>query len=104
MMEKSGALTKLTAGVGTRWFTITAWENLEDVAEMRRTNQAHKEAMHAFFNTDFGLAVHTSVWVPHHIGPIWVRCLACRKPADYERSQGVCPHCRELLPEPLSYW
>ena len=27
---------------------------------MRRTNQAHREAMHTFFDTDFGPAVHSS--------------------------------------------
>jgi ketosteroid isomerase-like protein len=53
MMEKPGALTKLTAGVGQRWFTITAWENLDDVAEMRRTNQAHERSNAHLFHDGF---------------------------------------------------
>jgi alkanesulfonate monooxygenase SsuD/methylene tetrahydromethanopterin reductase-like flavin-dependent oxidoreductase (luciferase family) len=45
----------------------------------------------------------TSVWVPDHVNPLWVRCTACRKMNDYHKSSGVCS-CGQQLPEAPSYF
>jgi hypothetical protein len=85
MMHESGVITWMAASVGARWFTITAWEDVDQVQKVMGNNATHKDALRQFFQADFGQAVHTSVWIPHHIGGLWVRCLSCKQVSDYHR-------------------
>jgi len=54
-----------------RHFVVTAWASVAAVESLRRT--PHTDATRAFFSGSLGTRVMTSVWVPHHLNPIWTR-------------------------------
>ena len=87
--------------IGRLGMTISAWEKPENTAQLMRSG-AHSDAMRRFWE-HLGKAAYTSVWIPHHINPFWVRCTACNKMGDYEKSAGVCS-CGQSLPERPSYF
>jgi hypothetical protein len=82
-------------------YTITAWEDAESASQMLRAG-AHREAMKVFFGSGFAEGIMTSVWIPHHINALWVRCTACGRMSDYDRDDGKC-QCGQSLPH-LPYW
>lgn len=82
-------------------YTITAWEDPESASQLLRPG-AHREAMQVFFGSEFAEGGMTSVWIPHHINALWVRCPACRRMSDYDRDEGKC-QCGQQLPQ-LPYW
>ena len=88
--------------IGRRMFTATAWEDPESAAQLL-SGGPHKEAVDRVLLTDFGAAVFTSVWVPHHLNAMWVRCTACGRFANYEQLDGKC-QCGQPLPEHPAYW
>ena len=98
-----GFISMLTAGVGHRFYTVSAWENPEDSKQLIHSS-AHQESMDKFFNTDFGAGGVFSVWVPARISPLMVRCLKCKLLChNYEKANGKCT-CSEELPTPPPYW
>ena len=97
-----GFITAVTAAVGRRLFTITAWEDAESPKPLLRGG-AHKEAMDRFFGPDFAVGDMTSVWVPDRINAMWVRCTACGRMADYDKLEGKC-QCGQPLPDHPAYW
>ena len=82
-------------------YTITAWEDAESASQMLRAS-AHREAMKVFLGSNFAEGGMTSVWIPHHINALWVRCTACGRMSDYEQDEGKC-QCGQSLPH-LPYW
>ena len=82
-------------------YTITAWEDAESASQMLRAG-AHREAMKVFLGSDFAEGGMTSVWIPHHINALWVRCTACGRMSDYDQDEGKC-QCGQSLPH-LPYW
>ena len=102
MAQVPGFISFMGTSMGHRLFTISAWEDAESPKQLLRGG-AHKEAMDRFFGPDFGAAVHTGVWVPDHLNPMWVRCAACGSVANYHRSEGKC-QCGESLPAHPPYW
>ena len=82
-------------------YTITAWEDAESASQMLRAG-AHREAMQVFFGSEFAEGGMTSVWIPHHINALWVRCTACGRMSDYAQDDGKC-QCGQSLPH-LPYW
>jgi steroid delta-isomerase-like uncharacterized protein len=102
MARMPGFITWLGAVVGRRLFTITAWENPANTAQLLRDG-AHREAMEQFYKGELGSAAHTTVWVPHHQNTLWVRCTGCGQMADYEKTGGTCT-CGQALPEQPAYW
>jgi len=102
MLSMNGFLGWVGATVGQRMMTVTAWENAKDPRQLL-AGGAHAEAMKAFFGTELASGGFTSVWVPDRINARWVRCDACQRMTDHERSVGVCS-CGQKLREPLPYW
>ncbi|HSP68272.1 MAG TPA: ester cyclase [Bryobacteraceae bacterium] len=102
MMSMSGFLGWVGATVGRRMMTISAWESARDPRQLL-TGGSHAEAMKKFFGTELASGGFTSVWVPDRINTRWVRCAACGRMADHERSEGMCS-CGKKLPDPLAYW
>ena len=102
MMSMNGFLGWVGVTVGSRMMTISAWENAKDPRQML-TGGTHAEAMKKFFGTDVAGGGFTSVWVPDRINARWVRCDACLRMADHERSAGTCS-CGAKLRDPLPYW
>jgi steroid delta-isomerase-like uncharacterized protein len=87
--------------VGQRLFTVTAWED-PDHARYLMDEGPHREAVHRFFDPAFGGSAWTSVWVPHRLNAVWVRCSSCGTLQNRE-AQGEACDCGTLLPAP-HYW
>jgi steroid delta-isomerase-like uncharacterized protein len=102
MLSMNGFLGWVGVTVGQRMMTVTAWENARDPRQLL-AGGAHAEAMKKFFGTELASGGFTSVWVPDRINARWVRCDACHRMTDHERSAGTCS-CGKKLPEPLAYW
>jgi hypothetical protein len=82
-------------------FTVTAWENPDDPKQLR--GGPHQEAMDAFFGPDFTHGGVTSIWTPHRINAVWVRCGEC---GEMSTTQGIGSVCRSghVLPAPPPFW
>ncbi len=102
MMQMPGFISSANMAIGHRLITTTAWEDSESPRRLTQEG-AHKESMDRFFGPDFAAAVHTMVWVPERINPMWVRCTECGQMTDYDQGQGRC-RCGQLLPEHPPYW
>jgi len=100
MLRMDGFIGLSFFRIGDRGVTISAWETPEHVKQIRQG--AHAEAMRRFW-AETGHSGFTSVWVPHHINPLWVRCGACGKMNDHEKQSGVC-RCGQPLPEAPCYF
>ncbi len=98
-----GFISAVTATVGDRMMTITAWETPESMKPLMQMGE-HRAAVGRYFgSSDYGYGGMTGVWVPHHLGARRVRCLECDKMASVEVPDGKCT-CGAVLPEPLAYW
>ncbi|MEW6086267.1 MAG: ester cyclase [Chloroflexota bacterium] len=101
MMQMEGFIGVAFFRIGGRGVTISAWEKPEQTKQLMKGG-SHGEAMRKFW-AEVSESAYTSVWVPHHINPLWVRCTACHKMNNYEKNSGVCK-CGQLLPEPNPYF
>jgi hypothetical protein len=87
--------------IGQRLFTFTAWEQAECTQRVLR-NGTHREAVKRYFGPEFATAVHTGVWIPEHLNPLWVRCECCGRTMNVEYSDSTCD-CGAKLPERPAY-
>jgi steroid delta-isomerase-like uncharacterized protein len=101
MLDMDGFIGLTLMRIGGRGITISAWEKPEDAKQLFKSG-AHREAMSRFWS-GLGDAAFTSVWTPEHYNPLWVRCKACGKMNDSERSSGLCP-CGKVLPDAPGYF
>ena len=101
MLGMEGFIGTTLVRIGGLGITVSAWEKPQNTIQLMRGG-THSKAMKRFWE-DLGDAAFTSVWVPHHINPFWVRCTACKKMADYEGGNGKCA-CGETLPERPGYF
>ena len=101
MLRMEGFIGVALLRIGGRGITISAWERPEHTKQLMRGG-THTEAMRRFW-AELGESAFTSVWVPDHINPLWVRCSVCRKMNDYEKNSGICS-CGQPLPEAPSYF
>lgn len=101
MLGMDGFIGWTGVQVGEMGITVSAWEKPENTRQLMRGG-AHGEAMRRFWS-DLGRSAYTSVWIPDHINPFWVRCRVCKKMMDYEKQEGKCV-CGEPLPEPPPYF
>ena len=101
MLSMKGFIGLTLVRIGGRGITISAWEKPENTKQLMRGG-THQEAMRRFW-ADLGQSAYTSVWIPDRINPLWIRCNACNKMNDYEKSSGLC-NCGQLLPEVPSYF
>ncbi len=76
MMAQDGFIGATAGAIGSRMFTVTAWDRPESVAQLLRRG-THAAAMPAFFGGKRARCGFTSVWVPARINPYWVRCDGC---------------------------
>lgn len=101
MLRMEGFIGVSFFRIGGRGVTISAWEKPEHTKQLMRGG-SHSEAMRKFW-AELSDSGYTSVWMPDHINPLWVRCMVCRKMNDYEKNSGVCS-CGQRLPEAPSYF
>jgi steroid delta-isomerase-like uncharacterized protein len=101
MLHMEGFIGLTTMRIGYRGITISAWEKPEHVMQLKKGG-THSEAMKKFW-AELSDAAFTSVWIPHHINPMWVRCTVCGKMNAYDKHSGICM-CGEPLPEAPPYY
>lgn len=101
MLGMEGFIGLTTMRIGGRGITISAWEKPEHTLQLKKGG-THSEAMKKFW-VELSDSAFTSVWVPHHINPLWVRCKVCKKMNSYEKNSDKCS-CGEQLPEAPPYF
>jgi hypothetical protein len=97
-----GFIGWLGVEIGSRLYTITAWDDADAVGALMRSIR-HKEAVRQFFTEDLGAAAATGVWRVHHLNPVRVRCVSCAEMTDPAACNGTCG-CGQPLPESPPYW
>ena len=88
--------------IGSRLYTITAWENV-DAARQIMHNNTHLAAAKRFLTGDFGAAGTTGVWSAHHLNPVRTRCPSCARLTDRAQPGDLCG-CGQPLPPKPQYW
>lgn len=101
MLRMEGFIGVSFFRIGGRGVTISAWEKPEHTKQLMRGG-THSEAMRRFW-AELGDSAYTSVWIPDHINPMWVRCAGCRTMNNYEKKSGVCD-CGQRLPDAPPYF
>jgi len=101
-LKEPGFIGIVTGFAGNRGFTCTARE--DEASLYRALDQHHARAKQEFRTSGLSPGVWTSVWKPHHINALWVRCLTCEQPNDVTDRHRQCTNCgAELSPQPV-YW
>ncbi len=95
MLGMPGFLSTVTAIVGTKMCTFTAWEDVESVRQLR-DSEAHRGAMQVFFGPEFAAGGQTGVWAPERLNGMWVRCADC---GEMVKAADSCSACGRPLPE-----
>ena len=101
MLSMDGFIGVTLVRIGGRSVTISAWEKPEHTKQLM-SGGPHGKAMRRFW-ADLGQSAFTSVWIPDHINPLWIRCNVCNQMKDYEKNSGVCT-CGQPLPEAPAYF
>lgn len=101
MLEMEGFIGFATVRIGGRGVTISAWEKPENVTAIMKS-KSHMEAVNRF-KSELSYAAFTSVWIPDHINPLWIRCETCKKMNDSGKSHGMCD-CGSPLSDAPAYF
>jgi len=102
LVSAKGFIGLVSAVVGDRMLTISAWEHPDDPRQLMKGG-LHADAMKGFFGTELGGGGYTAVLVPNRINAMWVRCPDCQKMVDHAARQGTCA-CGATLPQPMAWW
>ena len=102
LATEPGFISWMGLEIGSRLYTITAWESSDAVSAVLR-NRTHQAAIRRFFTGNLGAAASTSVWRADHVNALWMRCPACATMIDRARADGICA-CGEPLPEAPESW
>jgi steroid delta-isomerase-like uncharacterized protein len=102
MLGMPGFISWVGAVVGDRMLTITAWETADAMAPLMKGGE-HRSAVGRFFSPDLARGGATGVWTPARLNARWIRCTACSKMVDSEKTGAECG-CGATLPPPLAYW
>ena len=102
LMHIPGFIGAVTAKIGQRMITMSAWSNTDAMSASVRKG-AHGAAMKPFYEGTIASSGFTSVWSPARINPYWIRCTACGSMVDTSKHGRVCP-CGADLPGHPPYW
>ena len=102
LAKTPGFLSWIGLEIGSRLYTITAWESADAAREIMRNN-THLAAAKRFLTEDFGAAGTTGVWSAHHLNPVRTRCPSCARLTDRAQSSDLCG-CGRPLPQMPEYW
>ena len=102
LAQEPGFLSWVGMEIGSRMYTITAWESQDAVRAVMR-NSTHLAAVKRFLAEDLGAAAGTGVWCAHHLNAVRVRCPACARLTDSTQAGGHCA-CGQPLPLAPEYW
>lgn len=102
MLSMPGFIGWVSANVGNRMMTISAWESPEAIEQLMKTKE-HRSAMDRVLRGGLGGGGVTGVWSPAWLNRRLVRCTVCSKMADGEKAQGKCA-CGAAQPDLPAYW
>ena len=102
LAAEPGFISWMGLEIGSRLYTITAWESSDAVSAVLR-NRTHQAVVRRFFTGNLGAAASTSVWRADHVNALWVRCPACTTMIDRARAGRICA-CGAPLPEAPESW
>jgi steroid delta-isomerase-like uncharacterized protein len=102
LTEAPGFISVVTGGIGSRLFTIAAWENEEAIRSALR-NRLHTDGVKRFHTEDFLGSFGSGIFIAHRHGPVWVRCTSCARVMEQEETDGNCT-CGEPLTGPPQRW
>lgn len=97
MLGMPGFVSWVGMVIGRRFVTLTAWDDVEAVSQLRGS-AAHNRSMKRFFGNHASATAHTSVWSGARMNTFWVRCPACGTLADAAQGAATCA-CGIALPE-----
>ena len=102
MLKIDGFIGAVTAVIGHRMVTISAWDKPETPRQVMRQG-SHVSVMKSFH--DGLLADHgfTSVWIKERMSPIYLRCDSCGTMNRNPGAVGMCS-CGAKLPPPRPFW
>jgi len=99
LAQEPGFLSWVGMEIGSRLYTVTAWESGDAVRQVMR-NRTHLAAVKRFLTEDFCAAGSTGVWSAHHLNAVSVRCPSCARLTDRAKASGSCDCGRPLPPMP----
>jgi len=102
LTQEPGFLSWVGMEIGSRLYTITAWESQDAVRAVMR-NSTHLAAVKRRLTEDFAAAGSTGVWSAHHVNGVMVRCLSCARLTDRTQDGDLCA-CGQPLPQLPEYW
>ncbi|SRR5216683_1322988 len=102
LTEAPGFISVVTGGIGSRLFTIAAWED-EQAIRIALRNKVHTAGVKRFYSEDFLGSFGSGVFTAHRVGPVLVRCTSCARVMEWEKTDGNC-NCGQPLPGPLQRW
>jgi hypothetical protein len=102
LTEAPGFISVVTGGIGSRLFTIAAWEKEEDIRSALR-NRLHTDGVKRFHSEDFLGSFGSGIFTAHRLSPVWVRCTSCAKVATQGQTDGNCTCGKPLTGRP-QHW
>jgi steroid delta-isomerase-like uncharacterized protein len=102
MLKAEGFIGVMTATIGQRQVTLSAWSTPEAAAKFTREG-THATMMKPFFAGELAESGFTSVWSPVRMNTYWVRCSSCHKMSDAKALAGTCG-CGAALADHPPYW
>ena len=102
LAREPGFLSWVGMEIGSRLYTITAWESPDAVRAVMR-NSTHLAAVKRFLTEDFCAAGSTGVWSVHHLNAVSVRCPSCAQLTDRAQPADSCACGQPLPPMPESW-
>ena len=102
LVNRPGFLGWIGLEIGSRLYTITAWESADAVREIMRSS-THLAAAKRFLTEDFCASGTTGVWSAHHLNPLRTRCTSCARLTDRARPGDLCD-CGQPLPQMPESW
>jgi steroid delta-isomerase-like uncharacterized protein len=97
-----GFISVVTGGIGSRLFTIAAWESEEAIRSALR-NRLHTDGIKRFHTEDFLGSFGSGIYTAHRLGPVWVRCTSCARVMEQGQTDGNCT-CGKPLIGPPQRW
>jgi steroid delta-isomerase-like uncharacterized protein len=102
LAQEPGFLSWVGMEIGSRLYTITAWES-PDAVRAIMGNSTHLTAVKRRRTEDFAAASSTGVWSAHHVNGVLVRCPSCARLTDRTQDGDLCA-CGQPLPQMPEYW
>ncbi len=102
MLEMDGFIGAVTANIGERMMTITAWDNADAPRQLMRPGP-HAAATKGMMDGSLAKSGYTSVHEAVRVNPYLLRCEACGKMHRGPEPQASCG-CGATLPDQPAYW